>query len=85
MIRRLLLFLIRIYQVMLSPLKVSSCRFYPTCSQYLHDAIRLYGSVTGTVMGMKRLARCHPFHPGGYDPVVQPRPDTSPDLKRECC
>jgi uncharacterized protein len=72
MIRFLLLFLIRTYQVVLSPFKVSSCRFFPSCSHYTYDAIRLHGPVKGFVLGLKRLARCHPFHPGGYDPVVEP-------------
>ncbi len=72
MIRFLMLFLIRTYQVLLSPLKVSSCRFFPTCSQYTYEAIRLYGPLKGLMMGAKRLARCHPFNPGGYDPVIEP-------------
>lgn len=72
MIRFLLLFLIRTYQVLLSPLKASSCRFFPTCSDYTYEAIRLYGPARGSVLGLKRLVRCHPFHPGGYDPVVEP-------------
>jgi uncharacterized protein len=72
MIRFSLLFLIRAYQVLLSPLKVSSCRFFPTCSQYTYEAIRLHGPMRGAAMGVKRLVRCHPFHPGGYDPVIEP-------------
>ena len=72
MIRFFLLFLIRTYQVLLSPLKVSSCRFFPTCSDYIYEAIRLYGPARGSVLGLKRLVRCHPFHAGGYDPVVEP-------------
>jgi uncharacterized protein len=71
MIRFLLLFLIRSYQRLLSPFKITSCRFFPTCSQYAYDAIRLYGPLSGSIMGLKRLARCHPFHPGGYDPVAE--------------
>jgi uncharacterized protein len=72
MIRFLLLFLIRGYQLLLSPLKVTSCRFFPTCSHYTYEAIRLYGPLRGSALGLKRLARCHPFHPGGYDPVAEP-------------
>jgi hypothetical protein len=72
MIRFLFLFLIRTYQVLFSPLKVTSCRYYPTCSQYAFESITLYGPLRGVIMGMKRLARCHPLHPGGYDPVVKP-------------
>jgi putative membrane protein insertion efficiency factor len=71
MIRFVLLSLIRAYQLLMSPLKVSSCRFYPTCSQYMYEAIQQYGTLRGAVMGVKRLARCHPFNPGGYDPVIE--------------
>ncbi|AEV70650.1 membrane protein insertion efficiency factor YidD [Acetivibrio clariflavus] len=70
MVKRLVVFLIRIYQKFISPLKgVSSCRFYPTCSQYAIDAITKYGIVKGSFMSVKRIIKCHPFHPGGYDPV----------------
>ncbi|ADL43563.1 protein of unknown function DUF37 [Caldicellulosiruptor obsidiansis OB47] len=62
-------FLIRFYQKFISPLKVvPSCRFYPTCSEYTLQAIEKYGFY-GLWMGLKRIVKCHPFHPGGYDPV----------------
>jgi len=68
--KRSLIFLIRIYQKFISPLKKRpSCRFYPTCSQYAIDAISRYGAVKGGLMAFRRLLKCHPFHPGGYDPV----------------
>ncbi|MGE4342931.1 MAG: membrane protein insertion efficiency factor YidD [Geoalkalibacter sp.] len=67
--RRILLALIRFYQICLSPLKGPSCRFYPTCSEYIFQAIRQYGILRGVYLGCKRLAKCHPFHPGGYDPL----------------
>ena len=70
MIRWVCLGLIRVYQLFISPLKGPSCRFTPTCSQYAHEAISIYGPVKGFWLGLKRLARCHPFHPGGYDPVM---------------
>ncbi|WP_297458785.1 membrane protein insertion efficiency factor YidD [Ferrovum sp.] len=66
---RFLQFLIRTYQLCLSPFLGRSCRFYPTCSQYAHDAILLHGSVRGIGLAAKRLCKCHPWHPGGYDPV----------------
>ncbi|HDR14903.1 MAG TPA: membrane protein insertion efficiency factor YidD [Desulfobacteraceae bacterium] len=69
MMRRILLALIRFYQICLSPLKGPSCRFYPTCSEYSFQAIRQYGILRGVYLGCKRLAKCHPFHPGGYDPL----------------
>ncbi|RKQ83907.1 membrane protein insertion efficiency factor YidD [Brockia lithotrophica] len=67
--RRIVLGTLRAYQRYVSPLKPSSCRFYPTCSEYTVQAVEKYGVVKGLVLGAKRVARCHPFHPGGYDPV----------------
>jgi uncharacterized protein len=61
--------LIRIYQLLLSPLFPQSCRFYPSCSEYMITAIKIYGPFIGILKGGARLLRCHPFHPGGYDPV----------------
>jgi len=62
--------LIRVYQKYLSPLKGrKTCRFYPTCSQYAIDALTKYGVFKGSWLAIKRLSKCHPFHPGGYDPV----------------
>lgn len=63
------LLVIRLYQRLISPVLPPSCRFYPTCSQYAHDAIDRYGLLKGGLMAVGRLARCHPFHSGGYDPV----------------
>lgn len=58
------------YQKFLSPLKMKpSCRFYPTCSQYALDAVKKYGCLKGGYLAIKRILKCHPFHPGGYDPV----------------
>jgi len=67
--KRLALKLIRFYQLALSPVMLPSCRFTPTCSQYTYEAISEFGLVKGVWLGVRRLARCHPFHPGGYDPV----------------
>ncbi|MFC1950361.1 membrane protein insertion efficiency factor YidD [Chloroflexota bacterium] len=61
--------LIRLYQLTLSQVMLPSCRFTPTCSQYTYEAITKFGLFKGTWLGMKRLARCHPFHEGDYDPV----------------
>ena len=61
--------LIRIYRKGISPLFPPVCRYYPTCSQYMIDAIQRYGVFRGVGLGLRRLLRCHPFHPGGYDPV----------------
>jgi putative membrane protein insertion efficiency factor len=61
--------LIKLYQVTLSQVIPPSCRFAPTCSQYTYEAIMKYGIFKGIGMGVRRISRCHPFHPGGYDPV----------------
>lgn len=66
---RLLILCIRFYQIFISPLKPPTCRFYPTCSAYAIEAIQKKGPVKGTWLSIKRIAKCHPFHPGGYDPV----------------
>jgi putative membrane protein insertion efficiency factor len=66
-----LLSLIRAYQVMVSPLLVPACRFQPSCSQYMLEAVDLHGPLRGGIMGLRRLLRCHPFRKGGYDPVPQ--------------
>jgi putative membrane protein insertion efficiency factor len=60
---------IRGYQRVISPFLPSACRFHPTCSEYMREAIELHGPVRGTWYGLKRLGRCHPFHSGGFDPV----------------
>jgi putative membrane protein insertion efficiency factor len=65
------LWLLRFYQLFLSPLKPPSCRFYPVCSAYSILAFKRHGLWRGAYLTMRRLARCHPFHPGGYDPVPE--------------
>ncbi len=67
---------IRVYRVTLSPIVGRQCRYEPTCSRYAEDAYRRYGAAKGTWLTAKRLARCHPFVRGGYDPV--PYPDDAP-------
>jgi uncharacterized protein len=69
MIRSIALFLLRGYKRFLSPLLPPMCRFEPTCSVYTMQAVEKYGALRGIWLGMRRLARCHPFNPGGWDPV----------------
>jgi len=61
--------LIKAYKLLISPILPSSCRFYPSCSEYALDALRKYGLVKGLWLTVKRIARCHPLSDGGYDPV----------------
>jgi putative membrane protein insertion efficiency factor len=61
--------MIRLYQRFLSPLLPPSCRFHPTCSEYTRQAIVRHGVLKGIGLGIVRISKCHPFHPGGYDPV----------------
>jgi len=68
-LEKILIIFIKVYQICISPLFAPCCRFYPTCSEYAITAIRQYGPVKGTISGLARLFRCHPFNPGGYDPV----------------
>jgi len=60
---------LRFYKKRISPLLPPSCRFYPTCSEYMYEAIQVYGVARGGWMGLKRIARCNPMTPGGFDPV----------------
>lgn len=69
MCRTVAIALINFYQRFISPLKAPSCRFYPTCSSYAREAIERHGVVRGLLLSLGRLGRCHPWHPGGYDPV----------------
>jgi putative membrane protein insertion efficiency factor len=69
MMRRLAIFLLRCYKRFLSPLLPPMCRFEPTCSVYTMQAVDKYGALRGVWLGIRRLGRCHPFNPGGWDPV----------------
>ena len=73
--KKLLIFIIRLYQIFISPLIGRNCRFAPPCSRYAIQAIDRHGAFKGTILAAKRISRCHPFNPGGYDPV--------PDLEKK--
>jgi putative membrane protein insertion efficiency factor len=64
-----LVLFIRGYQLWISPLLPASCRYYPTCSSYAIEAIEKHGALSGSWLAVRRIARCHPFRPGGFDPV----------------
>jgi putative membrane protein insertion efficiency factor len=67
--RKILILIIRAYQYLLSPLMGPSCRFYPSCSCYAQEALERHGVIKGSWLALRRLLRCHPWHPGGVDPV----------------
>lgn len=66
--------MIRAYQYLLSPLLGSCCRFYPSCSSYTINAIQSHGSARGCYLALRRIVCCHPWHPGGFDPVPEKNP-----------
>ncbi len=69
MMQQVLLFFIKVYQLLISPLTGPVCRFYPSCSEYAFEAVKKHGSLKGSFLAVKRILKCHPFHPGGVDPV----------------
>ncbi len=85
---RVMIGVIALYQVAFSPLKffltggVASCRFYPTCSSYARESLRRHGLIAGLGLSVWRLCKCHPFHPGGFDPVPERLTFAS---RRPCC
>jgi putative membrane protein insertion efficiency factor len=68
-VKRLLLALVRVYQYVMSPWLGHRCRFFPSCSEYTIEALQKYGVVKGLWLGIRRVARCHPWNPGGFDPL----------------
>jgi putative membrane protein insertion efficiency factor len=86
MARQLIIICLRMYQLVFRPLLPPSCRFYPSCSDYTVQAVRRLGPWKGLGLGLRRVARCHPWNPGGYDPLdaAAPAPDHTPPAPRPC-
>lgn len=78
LLSRLAIALLRLYQLAVSPLLGPHCRYHPTCSNYAVTAIRRFGVLRGGWIGLRRVGRCHPFHPGGFDPVPDVESETGP-------
>jgi len=68
-VKALIVATIRVYQKVISPLLPRACRFHPSCSEYMRQAVQKFGVARGVWLGLRRLSRCHPWHPGGFDPV----------------
>lgn len=75
--RRLLILFIKCYRYLFSPWLGNHCRFYPSCSHYAQEAVETHGPLRGGWLSLRRLGRCHPWHPGGIDPVPPKEPDTT--------
>lgn len=75
--KAILLGALRLYQLVLSPWIGNQCRFYPTCSEYAHQAIQIHGSWRGSALAIRRLGKCHPWHDGGFDPVPGTEPENA--------
>ena len=81
---RLLRFLLRAYQLAISPLLGPRCRFYPSCSNYALEALQIHGAARGSLLAAKRVCRCHPWNEGGFDPVPQADPTSSSSTACGC-
>jgi putative membrane protein insertion efficiency factor len=76
--RAILTALIRAYRYLISPLLGPTCRFYPSCSCYAEEALQTHGACRGSYLAARRILRCHPWHPGGYDPVPEKQTHIAP-------
>ena len=71
MTQKSILFLLRMYRKLVSPFLGANCRFFPSCSHYMEEAVSKKGAAVGARLGLQRMIKCHPFHPGGFDPLEQ--------------
>lgn len=78
MLKSLMIGIIKFYQIVISPLKPPTCRFYPTCSHYGLESVKRFGALKGGYLALRRILKCHPFHPGGIDHV----PEQFPGFRR---
>lgn len=86
LIKKLLILLVRFYQYAISPLFPSSCRYTPTCSQYMVEALQKHGAIRGTWLGLKRISSCHPWGGHGHDPVPLTKAELkAQNTKKSCC
>ncbi|HJW55089.1 MAG TPA: membrane protein insertion efficiency factor YidD [Burkholderiaceae bacterium] len=83
--KKLLLLLVRVYQLGISPFLGQNCRFYPSCSEYAAEALREHGAAKGSALAVARLCKCHPWHPGGLDPVPKKSSSISPAADNNGC
>ncbi|GGE91220.1 membrane protein insertion efficiency factor YidD [Massilia psychrophila] len=81
---KLLVGLLRAYQLLLSPMLGQNCRFYPTCSNYSIEAIRTHGAARGSLLALRRVCKCHPWNDGGFDPVPPANVKHSSSTARGC-
>ena len=82
---KLLVWLLRAYQLLLSPMLGQNCRFYPTCSNYSIEAIRTHGAARGSLLALRRVCKCHPWNDGGFDPVPPVPPDSAKHSSSTAC
>lgn len=80
----LILFVIKVYQWTLSPFVGGACRFYPSCSRYTAGCVERFGALEGTWLGLRRLLKCHPWHPGGFDPVPEQKGSATASESSPC-
>lgn len=82
LVSKILIGLVRIYQITLSPILGKNCRYTPTCSQYMIGAIQIHGPIRGTWLGIRRILRCNPFGGWGFDPVPPKKDNSLPENKQ---